>query len=374
MAGLRKLKGKFYCRVYYMKPNGKSSEKMVPLRTADRKTAVLRRLEVERFEEDIKNGMDFEFPWMTESGQTEVVRYSLADAKADYIKARKAEGLRDKTISMYKLSLSHFLDHLGEETPAETVTTQDIQSFQQALQPDMTKTSINIHLRALKTFFFWLEEHGHIDTPPKIKLLQTNKSLPIYVSNAEFDKIQEQVSPHYQRVFWFYRETGCRLSEPFQGEVNGQFLTIKAETSKTHQERDIYLTPNLLAILTELRTKYENRKVKAKTFRDRYSVHFRRACDKAKITGKKFHSLRHTFAVRTYLKTRDIYKVAKLLGHASVTTTEIYAKFNMRRLEQDFPDLVEDIEQEFHPTAEGRQTHLPAQSQHPIPNKPQYHS
>lgn len=51
-------------------------------------------------------------------------------------------------------------------------------------------------------------------------------------------------------------------------------------------------------------------------------------------------SLRHTFAVREYLKTRDIYHVAQMMGHASVTTTEIYAKFNTRRLEQDFPDLV----------------------------------
>ena len=70
-----------------------------------------------------------------------------------------------------------------------------------------------------------------------------------------------------------------------------------------------------------------------------YSRKFREACRAAGITGKKFHSLRHTFAVRHYLQTRDIYAVAKQLGHASVTTTEIYAKFNLKRLEQDFPDL-----------------------------------
>ena len=38
------------------------------------------------------------------------------------------------------------------------------------------------------------------------------------------------------------------------------------------------------------------------------------------------------------------YKVAKLLGHKSVTTTEIYAKFNQRKLEQDFPDLEQDTQ------------------------------
>jgi len=35
----------------------------------------------------------------------------------------------------------------------------------------------------------------------------------------------------------------------------------------------------------------------------------------------------------------DIDQVAKELGHSSVTTTEIYTRFNIRRLVQDFPNL-----------------------------------
>ena len=53
-----------------------------------------------------------------------------------------------------------------------------------------------------------------------------------------------------------------------------------------------------------------------------------------------FHCLRHTFAVRRYLQTRDIYLVKQEMGHSSVITTEIYAKFSLRRLEMDFPSLV----------------------------------
>ena len=57
-------------------------------------------------------------------------------------------------------------------------------------------------------------------------------------------------------------------------------------------------------------------------------------------TRYHLHCLRHTFAVRRYLQTRDIYRVKQELGHQSVTTTEIYAKFSLRRLEVDFPTLV----------------------------------
>ncbi len=57
-------------------------------------------------------------------------------------------------------------------------------------------------------------------------------------------------------------------------------------------------------------------------------------------SSKHLHSIRHTFPVRRYLHTRDIYQVKQEMGHSSVTTTEIYAKFNLRRLEMDFPSLV----------------------------------
>ena len=59
-------------------------------------------------------------------------------------------------------------------------------------------------------------------------------------------------------------------------------------------------------------------------------------------TKYHLHCLRHTFAVRRYLQTKDIYLVKQEMGHASVTTTEIYAKFSLRRLEMDFPTLAEN--------------------------------
>ena len=36
----------------------------------------------------------------------------------------------------------------------------------------------------------------------------------------------------------------------------------------------------------------------------------------------------------------DIYRVKQEMGHASATSTEVYAKFSLRRLEMDFPSLV----------------------------------
>lgn len=44
-------------------------------------------------------------------------------------------------------------------------------------------------------------------------------------------------------------------------------------------------------------------------------------------TPKKFHSLRHTFAIRLYKKTKDIRLVQVALGHRNITNTMIYADY-----------------------------------------------
>jgi integrase len=42
--------------------------------------------------------------------------------------------------------------------------------------------------------------------------------------------------------------------------------------------------------------------------------------------GLTFHSLRHTFAMRLYAETRDLFLVKRMLGHRSVKNTEVYAR------------------------------------------------
>jgi integrase len=108
-------------------------------------------------------------------------------------------------------------------------------------------------------------------------------------------------------------------------------------------DREVYVPDELLEIVREMQRRIElftgNGNKRERDFIKRYSRIFKEACRNVGIENKHFHNLRHTYAVRRYLQTQDIYLVAKELGHSSVTTTEIYAKFNLRHLKQDFPSL-----------------------------------
>ena len=52
---------------------------------------------------------------------------------------------------------------------------------------------------------------------------------------------------------------------------------------------------------------------------------FNSACRRAGIEGVTLHTLRHTFASRLAQSGMSLHEVQSLLGHASITTTQIYA-------------------------------------------------
>ncbi len=71
-----------------------------------------------------------------------------------------------------------------------------------------------------------------------------------------------------------------------------------------------------------------------------FSKHFKKACQAAGISkGIHFHSLRHSFASNLVQQGVSIYKIKELLGHSSITTTEIYSHLNIDSLREAISKL-----------------------------------
>jgi site-specific recombinase XerD len=61
----------------------------------------------------------------------------------------------------------------------------------------------------------------------------------------------------------------------------------------------------------------------------------------------KLHALRHTFASRQIRKGVDLYTLSKLLGHANVSTTQMYAHLVQQNLDDAMRVLEGDSYSEF---------------------------
>jgi integrase/recombinase XerC len=59
-----------------------------------------------------------------------------------------------------------------------------------------------------------------------------------------------------------------------------------------------------------------------------------RLCEQAHVAGKGMHALRHTAGTRLFAETGDLETTARHLGHATIETTRVYAKWSDRRLRE----------------------------------------
>ena len=344
MASLKNRRGVWYARVQWWNESYRK-EKQISLKTESKVTARERLAEVNKVEDDIKEGMNFSFSWLSESTTTKVQRYILNDAVEKWLSQRNAEGIRQSTIKRNRYSMKSFMFFVGTSAPLSKVSTSMIDSYRNyCIQKKMKPDGININLRAIKTFLRWCYRRELISKTPFVDMVLKPKELPLYIPDRIYDKLMqlEWLNDQYKTAFCFYRDTGCRRSEPFLGELHGNWLLIGGDETKQRMDKELSLNHINLERLTEMKTVFEAYKGTLESWIGNLSKTFLKAI--REIDGKEtkyhLHCLRHTFAVRRYLQTRDIYRVKQELGHASVVTTEIYAKFSLRRLEMDFPSLV----------------------------------
>ena len=137
----------------------------------------------------------------------------------------------------------------------------------------------------------------------------------------------------------FLRETGCRFREPFFGKLNCDWMEIPKEYSKNCKARYIQLNDRLIMALNEMKAHYSENPTEDRI--KYYSKQFKKALRSLGIKGRKLHSLRHTYCVKRIIQTNgNIFLVRDEMGHKSVTTTERYAKLDIKRLLNDFPSLL----------------------------------
>ena len=163
--------------------------------------------------------------------------------------------------------------------------------------------------------------------PFKVKQLKLKERLPKFLTPEELKAIYSVVSdPILLSIYKVYEGTGMRLSELKTSKLEGNFIRV---IGKGNKER-------LIPLPISLHSDYQiamaaNYKIQ------RISKGFTYAVRKANIKGNKsLHSLRHTYALLKLVELGEKHLVQELLGHSSVTVTEMYTKFPIEYLKEVF--------------------------------------
>ena len=343
MATLRKRGENWYARIQWRGLDNRMKEKLISLRTSLKVEAHQRLTFVNKYEQDIKEGIEFTFPWLNQSGRMEVQVFTVAVAGEQWMERRRKNKIRKSTLELNQQGLKYFEEQVGSNRALDSIENEDIEGFVDALDAKgLSDTTINIHLRTLKTMLRYFFKLGKLTSVPLIEQRKQPKGEPHYITDNEFQNMMELewLDDFYKRVFFFYRETGLRLNEPFLAVRSGTWLDIPT-ASKSNASRSVELSRPLQTMYEEL-MEWKNNGYGSmlKDSGDHLSKKFKRALRAIGAEERKhFHSLRHTFAVRRILMNVPIHTVKLMMGHASVTTTEVYSNMNLKRVVQDFPTL-----------------------------------
>ena len=281
-------------------------------------------------------------------------------------------GLSSNSISAYKRDLAKFSDFLAKEKlDFESLTENEIVSFEVWLKGlGMAVTSINRNISALKSFYKYLAQEFSTNNPvgglasSKVPR-RLPKALTITEITSLIDSTKREGDPISLRdhaIIELLYGTGARVSEIVgvdindfaQSDIEGNPITTLKLRGKGSKERIVplgsfaksALDEYLVRIRPNLLTKSKSAKVETALFLNQRGSRLSRqsawqmisdAADVTGLSGKVSpHVFRHSYATHLLDGGADIRVVQELLGHASVTTTQIYTLITIDKVREAY--------------------------------------
>lgn len=274
----------------------------------------------------------------------------------------------ENTIAAYRNDLGQFLEYVESHSGAKleewaAVSEDDIEAYLSYMkhkdQPYASST-IARKVAAIKSFYNYLTAQGLVDDNPTIDIdsPKVKKRLPQTLTIAEVDRLLEAprsgASPKNLRdvaLLNILYETGMRVTEVVSIQLDDVNLRQALLLSPTRQgeDREIPLEESTKQLLTEYLA--EGRPLLAKNNGER-ALFLNHRGEKltrqglwliikgyAKQAGLNTevtpHTLRHSFAVHRLSKGSSLEDIRHLLGHANISTTQIYTQMEHSEEEKE---------------------------------------
>ncbi len=267
----------------------------------------------------------------------------------------------EKTIISYGTDLAKFeafFKELDEGIDFTTVDADMVRTWiMHLMEQGYTSTSVNRKLSALRSFYRFLLKENAVTANPLQKVTgpKNKKPLPMFVKEGDMNRLLDEVpfddnfeGCRDKLILEMFYGTGMRLSELIglnDADVDFPSSLIKV-TGKRNKQRLIPFGEELRrAMLAYLQKRNEivagkpsaffilrngNRLCVSRVYRT-----VKRNLSKVVTLKKRSpHVLRHTFATSMLNNRAGLEAVKELLGHSSLTTTEIYTHTTFEELKK----------------------------------------
>ncbi|MED0977015.1 tyrosine-type recombinase/integrase [Bacillus paranthracis] len=285
--------------------------------------------------------------------ELKIIKKKISDEEAyeKFFKDCYLRNLRPATIGYYK----------NEFRGAKKIINKQLVEWEQKDVEDlilkskqlMKVTTINTRLRALRSFYNFLDKNKLIDKNPmkNIKLLRDRQKTIETLDNQEIEKLIKIIRK--QKTFVGFRDevillvfldTGVRLSELVGinvEDVRHNKLIIRR--TKNLFERTVYLSDatqerleSYIKVRGEVATNklfisQDNKELNPHSIQTRLTKYGKEAKISKRVSP---HTFRHTMAKRMIVSGLDAFSLMHLLGHTDITVTKRYVNLWGQDLEQ----------------------------------------
>ena len=286
----------------------------------------------------------------------------LIEKFIEYLQIEKKYSVN--TLAAYKKDLTEFQLFINENYDKSVIENVDYKIVRSwivlLVNKNLSNRSINRKVSSLKSFFKFLVKTDTINSSPLIahKPLKQSKKIQVPFSKDEIGTLLDSglFKNDYKGVLQktiisFFYFTGVRRIELINlktSDINMDSYTIRI-MGKRNKERIIPMLPKLKELINEylkIKSQEFNNEIFDYLFISKSGIQlsekyvYRTVNEYFKLVSPKVkkapHVLRHSFATHLINEGADINSVKELLGHSSLSATQVYSHTSMERIKEVF--------------------------------------
>ncbi len=286
------------------------------------------------------------------SQMSEMISEQLnADVTDNFRNRLFANGKSRNTVKMYGYIVDQYLDFVKFQR--EAITAENIEAFKEflSIEKGYSKSTIYLYIRALQSFlsYIGMENLGHLKAPKR------PQKVPNYLMNEEVSTIIASCRNLKERlIIKLLVYTGIRVSELCSiriQDIDVNSKTLKIRNGKGDKDRLVVFSdkvvPDLKLYLMEMKDgkargdflfpTSRSKRVSPVTVERVVRNIVKRSGLQKKVTP---HTFRHTFATSLLRNGADLRIIQLLLGHSSISTTQIYTHMDDRALKMGYEKFI----------------------------------